>query len=1080
MASGGSDGDAKERRRMPLPGGAADKYGGRYEGLWTILCMADVMAERADSIYLEQPGEEGKGVEFRLLRSDVREYHQVKRQRGRGGNWTLAALNGEGVLTNFFEKLNDPGARCVFVSADSAPQLRGLAERAGDAGSWPVFDRDFLEAEGWRQRFGELRSLWGGPEPEEAFVRLRRIRASAIDEETLGSNVEARLEPLVEGDPSVVAALLMRFALDSVHRELSAYDIWAHLEEKGHGRRDWSNDPRVLANVEKQNAHYLDELREELVGGASIPRGEASEALDLLVGEGAGRTRGVMLAGEAGVGKSGAVSQTLEGLRERGVPFLAFRVDRLEPTTLPEGVGEQIGLPGSPAGVLAAVTRGRECVLVIDQLDAVSLVSGRNSRLFEVVRTVIRQAGNYPGMRLLMACRRIDLEIDRRLGALTRKDRVATVLDVGRLQEGTVREAVSGMGLDGRALGPGQVRLLSVPLHLRLLEEISGTSSGASLEFRTADDLYDEFWERKRLLVRDRLGVGNLRWTPIMDALCDRMSESQALSVPAHVLSDYEDEAKAMASEHVLVLDRGRYAFFHEGFFDYVFARRFAERELKLLPLLSRGEQHLFRRAQVRQILQRARDQDRERYLGDLRGLLHGQDVRFHIKQVVFALLAKIEDPSPEECGVLVPLLDGAGAAYEREVWGVLRSSGAWSRVADSLGLWERWLVEGGDERRERVVAALYTTQKEEPDRVAELLEPYFDPDDPAWARRFVYLFRGADFGAGRGMFDLFLRAIDGGLVDDAEFQLLVHDLAEKDPARCSEALARFLRRRLDLSLAAGNPNPFYDPSHGPGIGRWSRNHHDERVFMESARGAPREFAARLLPFVLTLAQGLMEEEGDAPWRDPVWQRRDHDEQTFTHEFLLAATVEALRALATDEPGALDPFAQLLRGSDAETAQYLLVRAYAANGERYADDAAGYLLERPARLETGYAVGPYHATRELLEAVTPHCSDDNLRRLEELIMGYHPRWEKSARGEKWRGEAQLTLLDAVDASRRSEEANSRVHELRARFGDRPVAPLPPSVRGGIVQSPIPQEEAAGMSDDEWLDAIAKYPTARLD
>lgn len=1063
---------------MPLSGGAADKYGGRYEGLWTISCMADVMAERVDSIRLEPPGEEGKGVEFWVRQGGALEYHQVKRQRGRG-SWTLSALNAEAVLSNFFEKLNDLQARCVFVSADSASELGELADRAGKAGSWQEFDREFLDSDEWRQHFGKLRKLWGNPDPAEAFDRLRRVRVRTLDEESLRSFAEVRLEPLVEGDTSSVAAELAQFALESVYQELTAYDIWARLTERGYGRRDWANDTRVLANVETQNGRYLDGLREELVGGTVIPREEAAQALNLLIGEAADGTRGVLLAGEAGVGKSGVVLQVVEGLRERGVPYLAFRVDRLESTTLPEGIGEQVGLPGSPASVLAAVAQERDCVLVIDQLDAVSLASGRNPELFEVVRDIIRQADAQPGTRVLLACRRIDLDNDHRLRSLTRVGGVTTALDVRRLPEETVREVVSGMGLNGQALSPGQLRLLSLPLHLRLLEEISCTSPGAAIEFRTADDLYDEFWRRKRQLVRARLGGGTVRWTQVMDALCDSMSEDQVLSVPADVLDDYEDEANAMASEHVLALDRGRYAFFHEGFFDYAFARRFAERGRELLPLLRESEQHLFRRAQVRQILRRTRDRDRGRYLEDLHGLLHGQDIRFHIKQVVFALLAGLDDPTPEEWDVLAPLLDGADTAYGWEIWGTLRS-GAWFRVVDSLGLWERWLREGDDERCDRVIAALYTAQKEESDRVAELLEPYLDIEDSGWRRRFVYLLRGADFGSGRGLFDLFLRAIDGGFFDNADFQLILYSLAEEEPGLCSEALARFLKRRLDLSLAAGNPNPFYSPPSEFGFGEWAQSHYNETVFMESARGAPREFAVQLLPFVLTLAQGLMEEEGDPPWRDPVWQTRNHDKQLFTHDFLLAAMVEALRALATNELGVFDVFAQKLRESDAETAQYLLVRAYAANGYRYADDAIEYLLERSARLETGYVEGPHHATRELLEAVTPHCSDDNLKRLEELIMGYYSRWEMTENGEDWRGEAQLTLLDAVDASRRSEAANRRVEELREKFGDGPVSPPPPSSGGGVVQSPIPQEEAAELSDDEWLDAIARYPTARLD
>lgn len=142
-----------------------------------------------------------------------------------------------------------------------------------------------MDSDEWRQHFGKLRKLWGNPDPAEAFDWLRHVRVRTLDEESLRSFAEVRLEPLVEGDTSSVAAVLAQFALESVYQELRAYDIWARLTERGYGRRDWANDPRVLANVEAQNGRYLDGLREELVGGAVIPREEASQGLDLLVGE---------------------------------------------------------------------------------------------------------------------------------------------------------------------------------------------------------------------------------------------------------------------------------------------------------------------------------------------------------------------------------------------------------------------------------------------------------------------------------------------------------------------------------------------------------------------------------------------------------------------------------------------------------------------------------------------------------------------------------------------------------------------------------------------------------------------------
>jgi hypothetical protein len=60
------------------------------------------------------------------------------------------------------------------------------------------------------------------------------------------------------------------------------------------------------------------------------------------------------------------------------------------------------------ASVLAAVAQETECMLVIDQLAAVSLASDRNPELFEVLKDIIRQADAYPRMRLLLARRRVD------------------------------------------------------------------------------------------------------------------------------------------------------------------------------------------------------------------------------------------------------------------------------------------------------------------------------------------------------------------------------------------------------------------------------------------------------------------------------------------------------------------------------------------------------------------------------------------------------------------------------------------------------------------------------------------------
>ncbi len=169
---------------MPLPGGATDKFGIRYEGLWTVSCMVEVLEERADSIRLEPPGEEGEGAEFWLRCGDITEYHQVKRQYSQSGRWTLAELERTGrVLSHFLDKLNDSDVRCVFVSTQSAYQLNELSDRARRSNSFDEFKQEFLKDKKNAEAFRDLFTRWNLHGAEiKAYDALKRIRVVTIDE----------------------------------------------------------------------------------------------------------------------------------------------------------------------------------------------------------------------------------------------------------------------------------------------------------------------------------------------------------------------------------------------------------------------------------------------------------------------------------------------------------------------------------------------------------------------------------------------------------------------------------------------------------------------------------------------------------------------------------------------------------------------------------------------------------------------------------------------------------------------------------------------------------------------------------
>jgi hypothetical protein len=165
----------------------------------------------------------------------------------------------------------------------------------------------------------------------------------------------------------------------------------------------------------------------------------------------------------------------------------------------------------------------------------------------------------------------------------------------------------------------------------------------------------------------------------------------------------------------------------------------------------------------------------------------------------------------------------------------------------------------------------------------------------------------------------------------------------------------------------------------------------------------------------------------------------------------------------------------------------LLICTYAANGQRFADEAVSYLCEQPKRLKTGYSVcsgnsraAKFWATKEIVEAITPHCSNENLERLESLILDYYPVWEKEFEYKNIRGYAQFILLDALAPSRRSKKADRRLQEWNRKFTSiellkQPGKIEPPTtLESRLIGSPIPQDSADKMNNEQWLNALVTY------
>jgi len=293
----------------PRPGGEADKAGNRYEYLWTIDRLLDVMQGKANHICIEPIGVEGAGVEFWIEYPNHREYHQAKRSAGVGRKWTLSRLNQENVLSTFKTKVEEPNAECVFASGSTADEFQMLCERA-----LGVTSAIELGADAEKSSFAALRSYWNNcPEPE-ALGALRRIRVEHWPEENLHRHVYTRIAPLVNGDEETACHILRGLIEDRVDKEkmLTAQQIWDYLSKHGIGRSEWWRDKDKLALFDAATDRYVQRLKREAIGGTLIKRQEVEEILDRLSRE---EGRKIVLGeGEAGAGKSDVLLQVVEAV----------------------------------------------------------------------------------------------------------------------------------------------------------------------------------------------------------------------------------------------------------------------------------------------------------------------------------------------------------------------------------------------------------------------------------------------------------------------------------------------------------------------------------------------------------------------------------------------------------------------------------------------------------------------------------------------------------------------------------------------------------------------------------------------
>lgn len=406
-------------------------------------------------------------------------------------------------------------------------------------------------------------------------------------------------------------------------------------------------------------------------------------------------SRLALLYGKAGIGKSIVMHDLLEELQaSQDYLVLGLKSDQLEFVDT-EVFRQSIHLTKPIETVVGEMSQKcKRVILLIDQIDALSLSLSSNRTPLRSLLKLIGQIQNIPNVRVVISCRPYDLEYDPLLDNLRinnkwelkefTKDQVESIL-----MENDCKEQMSD----------NLLRFLGNPLHLYLFLKVMPEEQ--LTDPLSTDLLYHQLW-RKYVLDESVRKVNKERLLALLDKLVETMYERQELS--AHIRefeTDFSAELQYLLTNELLLKTKSnQIQFFHQTLFDYVYARRFTEQGRDLLEVLKGQHQGLFSRAAVKSILTFLRDQNRREYIHVVDQLLYAKDgegkdfYRYHLKSLALSNMAYFETPLEEERNFISRKVfldkEYMDVLFESiympnwfdAIWGIIESKGGWKGLS--------------------------------------------------------------------------------------------------------------------------------------------------------------------------------------------------------------------------------------------------------------------------------------------------------------------------------------------------------------------------------------------------------------
>ena len=1055
---------------MAFRGGIADKLGNEYERKWAVRKLLDVFAGKVNAIRYEGISNEFHGVEFALHRPDFVEWHQTKINASKG-NWTPTALDREGLIEAFKRRLSsDATANCVFVSQDPARQLRELCKKARIANDLQEFREAISKKDG--EALDDLVHKWDTDE-RNAFRWLRRCEFRTESEQSIEEAIEWYGRHLFKRNTDVFASL-SNYLVSNLNARITA-EVAREWVRAGNlfTFRPGSLDRTLREDVDAANLRYLHSYTTAGLANQQIPRAEAKDILGKLQSPDGPFL--ILLTGEAGSGKSSVVRQVTTGLKNSSIPHLAFRIDRhLSCHSIEELSTAVLNRDESHVSALENLSNGKTSVLIIDQIDAVSEVSGRTGAIKDVMFELVRESQDYGDVRCLLVCRSFDLENDPQYRELEEEHQAERVSVKRFTWVDDVAPILTRNGFSDERFTKSERDLLCLPLNLAVFLEIGDPN----FDFSTGTALMEGLLKKKTRDLHRNRDVGWNIQAPLC-AMAEWMSEKQELICPDSVLDNFDGAQDWLSSDGLIVTEQRHVAFFHESFFDFIFARNFTRSNREIVEFLTSDEQHLFRRTQVRQILTAMRKMDKPTYLKALEDVLTHSKIRFHIKHAVAQWLGTVHEATSEELAIIQSLDDGA-EEFPILMRRALFTGDAWFDQLNDRGEIKVLLESDSRTRIRSLLVWLSTIAEKCPATVAVLMRNWWKGDLSRneqlieWFG-FLQLIR-----LHRSLIALLSEVVNsplsGHTVDQncSRIVRIVQNLCKTEPEASVEILdalfAAWFKVYPQMYLFTDDGSDDINTLELPNL----------------AEKAPGVFLDVMIPILKKSVQIALERGSYSNGIPVLYKASD----TKGPDTLISLCRNALRRIAAASPKDAEARLNQIDPRLHEVVLHLHLETIQANPTALGNRLEA-LLNHDNVFKAGFSGVEWKSFADAARSVVK-AESVKVQNIEDRVFRHRPEQDlaveianqiRTGKPDNTRptrrdaiealarsGHVEWCVLKTIGCDLLSSRGKKRLSELERKFPTEPL-PKPRNFEGGFVESPIPTAVVHKMTDDNLLSAI---------